>query len=88
MTKYFNKVFESKNFLKFENINMDLTEETEFQVLQTLLSSNEIAEISNGVCKKLEVFFKNKFDEFITAKAVFEINRKNLGSMTNCFTNM
>ncbi|XP_011496160.1 PREDICTED: uncharacterized protein LOC105360858, partial [Ceratosolen solmsi marchali] len=66
---------------------MEIAEKTDFKVLQTLLSSNEISEISSSVCEKLENFFRSKFDEFITSKAVFETNRKNLDKKCNDLTN-
>ncbi|KAJ8683664.1 hypothetical protein QAD02_019456 [Eretmocerus hayati] len=62
---------------------MEATEEAEFKVLQECLAPNELALISPGLCKKLEDFFRSKFDEFITAKAVFETGRKSLDQKLN-----
>lgn len=60
---------------------MEVEEKLEFNVLKECLSDNEIEKISSEVCTKLEYFFQEKFDAFITAKAVFETHRKNIGKL-------
>ncbi|XP_012270418.1 nucleoprotein TPR isoform X2 [Orussus abietinus] len=54
------------------------TEENERNILQDILSAEEISQIPDGIAKKLKSYFNDKFEEFITAKAVFETSRQNL----------
>ncbi|XP_017789760.1 PREDICTED: nucleoprotein TPR [Habropoda laboriosa] len=56
---------------------MEKTEENEHNVLREALSEEELMQIPEGLAKKLNVYFNEKFEQYITAKAVFETNRKN-----------
>ncbi|EFN88236.1 Nucleoprotein TPR [Harpegnathos saltator] len=57
---------------------METIEENELNVLREIASDEELAQIPKELAKKIHVHFNAKYDEFITAKAVFESNRKNL----------
>ncbi|KAG6796804.1 nucleoprotein TPR [Apis mellifera caucasica] len=62
---------------------MEKTEENEHNVLREVLSEEELAQIPEGFIKKLNVYFNEKFEQYITAKAVFETNRKNFDQTLN-----
>ncbi|CAD1469044.1 unnamed protein product, partial [Heterotrigona itama] len=59
------------------NEKMEKTEENEHNVLREILSEEELTQIPEGLAKKLNAYFNDKFEQYITAKAVFETNRKN-----------
>lgn len=59
-----------------------VTEESEPNVLREIMNDEELAQIPREIAKKIHAHFNAKFDEFITAKAVYETNRKNLGKLT------
>lgn len=63
-------------------------EDNEFKMLRDCLSLDEITKIPDSICKKLDISIKTKFDEFITAKAIFEVNRKNLGKLILYVSNL
>nr|XP_012149443.1 PREDICTED: nucleoprotein TPR [Megachile rotundata] len=56
---------------------MEKAEENEHNVLQDILSKEELTQIPEGFVKKINAYFNEKFEQYITAKAVFETNRKN-----------
>ncbi|XP_015428954.1 PREDICTED: nucleoprotein TPR-like isoform X2 [Dufourea novaeangliae] len=56
---------------------MEKTDENEHNALREVLSDEELTQIPEGFVKKLNAFFNEKFEQYITAKAVFETNRKN-----------
>ncbi|KAF3420193.1 hypothetical protein E2986_05707 [Frieseomelitta varia] len=56
---------------------MEKAEENEHNVLREILSEEELTQIPEGLAKKLNAYFNEKFEQYITAKAVFETNRKN-----------
>jgi len=58
---------------------MESAEENDSNVLKEILNDKELILIPKELSKKIHAHFSAKFDEFITAKAVFETNRKNLG---------
>lgn len=58
---------------------METADENEHNVLHEILNEEELTQVPEVIKKKLGVYFNTKFEEFITAKAVFESNRKNLG---------
>lgn len=58
---------------------MEKTEENEHNVLREVLSEEELTQIPEGVVKKINAYFNEKFEQYITAKAVFETNRKSFG---------
>ena len=58
---------------------MEKAEENEHNVLREILSEEELTQIPEGLAKKLNAYFNEKFEQYITAKAVFETNRKNFG---------
>lgn len=58
---------------------MESSDQAEFKMILEVLTMDEIAQIPNKICQKLNIFFSQKFEEFITAKAIFETNRKKLG---------
>lgn len=58
---------------------MESSNQAEFKIISEVLTIDETVQIPNEICKKLDIFFGKKFEEFITAKAIFETNRKNLG---------
>lgn len=60
---------------------MEAVEESEPNVLREIASDEELAQIPQELAKKIHSHFNQKFDEFITAKAVFETGRKNLGKL-------
>lgn len=60
---------------------METIEENEVNVLQEILNDEELAQIPCELVKKIQSHFNEKCDEFITAKAVFESSRKNLGKV-------
>lgn len=60
---------------------MEVVEENEPNVLREIANDEELAQIPRELAKKIHLHFNAKFDEFITAKAVFETNRKNLGKL-------
>ncbi|XP_067216179.1 nucleoprotein TPR isoform X3 [Linepithema humile] len=57
---------------------MEVVEENEPNVLREIANDEELAQIPQELVRKIHSHFNVKFDEFITAKAVFETNRKNL----------
>ncbi|KAI4485336.1 hypothetical protein M0804_006841 [Polistes exclamans] len=57
---------------------METVDENEQKVLHNILNEDELKQVPDGIKKKLGIHFNAKFEEFITAKAVFESNRKNL----------
>nr|XP_050852779.1 nucleoprotein TPR-like isoform X1 [Vespula vulgaris] len=57
---------------------METGDENEHNVLHEILNEEELTQVPEVIKKKLGVYFNTKFEEFITAKAVFESNRKNL----------
>ena len=59
---------------------MEVTKEAKYKILQEVLLPTELIDIPDNICEKLDNFFREKFEGFITAKAVFETNRKNLGN--------
>ena len=60
---------------------MEVVEEFEFKILQEILIENELNLIPIEISKKLEVYSNDKLDEYVTAKAVFQANRKNIGKL-------
>lgn len=50
-------------------------------VLREIVNDEELAQIPRELARKIHAHFNAKFDEFITAKAVFETNRKTLGEL-------
>lgn len=58
---------------------MEKTEENEHNALRKVLNDEELKQIPEGFVKKLNTYFNEKFEQYITAKAVFETNRKNFG---------
>lgn len=50
-------------------------------VLREIASDEELEQIPKELAKKIHAHFNAKFDEFITAKAVFETSRKTLGKL-------
>ncbi|XP_033340581.1 nuclear basket protein megator isoform X1 [Megalopta genalis] len=56
---------------------MEKTDENDHNALQEVLSDEELTRIPEGCVKKLNTFFNEKFERYITAKAVFETNKKN-----------
>ncbi|XP_032663158.1 nucleoprotein TPR-like isoform X2 [Odontomachus brunneus] len=57
---------------------MEVVEDNELKVLREIANDEELAQIPKELTKKIYSYFNTKYDEFITAKAVFESNRKNL----------
>ena len=55
---------------------MEKTEENEHNALRDVLTDEELTQIPDGLVKKLNAHFNDKFEQYITAKAVFETNRK------------
>lgn len=61
---------------------MEAVEEGEQpNVLREIASDEELAQIPRELARKIHAHFTSKFDEFITAKAVFETGRKTLGKL-------
>lgn len=58
---------------------MEKTEENEHNVLGEVLTEEELTQVPDALAKKLNAYFNEKFEQYITAKAVFETNRKNFG---------
>lgn len=58
---------------------MEKTEENEHNVLGEVLTKEELTQVPDALAKKLNTYFNEKFEQYITAKAVFETNRKNFG---------
>ncbi|XP_076282689.1 nuclear basket protein megator isoform X3 [Lasioglossum baleicum] len=56
---------------------MEKTEENEHNALREALTDEELTQIPEVCVKKLNAFFNEKFERYITAKAVFETNKKN-----------
>ncbi|XP_033366951.1 nucleoprotein TPR [Bombus vosnesenskii] len=56
---------------------MEKTEENEHNVLREVLTEEELTQVPDSLAKKLSAYFNEKFEQYITAKAVFETNRKN-----------
>lgn len=50
-------------------------------VLREIASDEELEQIPKELARKIHAHFNAKFDEFITAKAVFETSRKTLGKL-------
>lgn len=65
---------------------MEVVEENELNVLREIVNDEELAQIPKELAKKIYSCFNAKYDEFITAKAVFESNRKNLGKRARIWT--
>ncbi|XP_051174649.1 nucleoprotein TPR-like isoform X2 [Leptopilina boulardi] len=57
---------------------METTEEREHGILHDILTQEELLSIQNPSLNKLKSYFTEKFEEFLTAKAVFETSRQNL----------
>ncbi|XP_077279406.1 nuclear basket protein megator [Temnothorax americanus] len=55
---------------------MEAVEESEPNVLREIASEEELAQIPRELTRKINAHFNAKFEEFITAKAVFETSRK------------
>ncbi|XP_011695258.1 PREDICTED: nucleoprotein TPR-like [Wasmannia auropunctata] len=51
-------------------------EESEPNVLREIANDDELAQIPRELTRKINAHFNARFEEFITAKAVFETNRK------------
>lgn len=60
---------------------MEEIEESELNVLRELANDEELAQISRELTRKINAHLNAKFEEFITAKAVFETSRKCLGKL-------
>lgn len=58
---------------------MEAIEESEPNVLRELASDEELTQIPRELTRRINAHFNAKFEEFITAKAVFETSRKCLG---------
>lgn len=58
---------------------MEVMEDSEFKILREALDEHEVKSISITISRKLETYFNGKIDEFVTAKAVFQANRKSVG---------
>ncbi|XP_011168945.1 nucleoprotein TPR [Solenopsis invicta] len=58
------------------SIGMEAVEESEPNVLREIVSDEELAQIPRELTRKINAHFNAKFEEFITAKAIFETNRK------------
>ncbi|XP_031825954.1 nuclear basket protein megator isoform X2 [Nomia melanderi] len=56
---------------------MEKTDENEHNALREVLSDEELKRIPEGFVKKLNAFFNEKFEQYITAKAVFQTYKKN-----------
>lgn len=59
---------------------MESTEENEHDVLKKVLTSEELAQIPQEIGKKLTTYFTEHFEEYLTAKAVFQHGRQSLGN--------
>ncbi|XP_024889867.1 puff II/9-1 protein-like [Temnothorax curvispinosus] len=57
---------------------MEAVEESKPNVLREIASEEELAQIPRELTRKINAHFNAKFEEFITAKAVFETSRKYL----------
>ncbi|KYQ54414.1 Nuclear-pore anchor [Trachymyrmex zeteki] len=55
---------------------MEVIEESDHNVLLEIANDEELTQIPRELVRKINVHFNNRFEEFITAKAVFETNRK------------
>ncbi|XP_011866769.1 PREDICTED: nucleoprotein TPR [Vollenhovia emeryi] len=55
---------------------MEAVEESEPNVLREIANDEELAQIPRELTRRIHAHFNAKFEEFITAKAVFETNRK------------
>ncbi|XP_012058672.1 PREDICTED: nucleoprotein TPR [Atta cephalotes] len=55
---------------------MEVIEENDHNVLLEIANDEELTQIPRELVRKINVHFNNRFEEFITAKAVFETNRK------------
>ncbi|XP_015115459.1 nucleoprotein TPR-like [Diachasma alloeum] len=53
------------------------TEESDQDILSRILSEAEVAQIPDGIATKLRTHFNENFEEFITAKAVFQHGKQN-----------
>lgn len=60
---------------------MEAVEESEPNALREIANDEELTLIPRELIRKINVHFNAKFEEFITAKAVFETNRKCLGKL-------
>lgn len=66
----------------FHNLaDMEVIEENEINIFREIVNDDELAQIPCELLKKIQSHFNAKCDEFITAKAVFESSRKNLGKV-------
>ncbi|XP_008561192.1 nucleoprotein TPR [Microplitis demolitor] len=57
---------------------MEQTEESDCDVLKKILTEDELTQLSETVANKLRNYFNENFEEFITAKAVFQHTRQSL----------
>lgn len=69
------------NLRNFSPVNMEVMEEDEPNILREIASDDELTQIPRELVKKVKSHFNAKCDELITAKAVFESSRKNLGEL-------
>lgn len=54
-------------------------EQTEDDVLTKILTAEELTLVPNDIANKLRKHFTENFEEFITAKAVFQHGKQSLG---------
>lgn len=65
---------------------MEATEsETGANHLKNVLSEAEINNLSNNVVQKINDYIESKFDEYLTAKALHETSRVQLGEYAPVF---
>ncbi|XP_012263360.2 nucleoprotein TPR isoform X2 [Athalia rosae] len=57
---------------------METMQENPHNVLNDILTEEELTQIPEGVSKKLKSYFDERFEEFLTAKAVCETAKQNL----------
>lgn len=50
------------------------------KILPTILTRRELDKINNECAKKIEKYFEEKFDEFITAQAIHESAQRENGN--------
>lgn len=65
---------------------MEATEDSEYDVLCKALTNDELAQVPGEIATKLRSYFTENFEEFITAKAVFQNSRQSLGNYPILFT--
>lgn len=60
---------------------MEQSEDSDCDVLKKILTEDELTQVSDTIANKLRKYFNEHFEEYITAKAVFQHSKQSLGNL-------